>query len=61
MKTRMCRSDNLLCSRYFVLLEAAQVVDRQSSALNVGCVVDMFLWARLSVCLIRREVVKSGR
>jgi len=45
-----------------VLLEAAHVVYRQCSALNVGCVVDMFLWVRLSVCSIRSiEIRALGR
>jgi hypothetical protein len=43
-----------------VLFEAANVADGQSPDFNVGCVVDMFLWARFSVCPIRR-VLKSGR
>lgn len=41
-KTRKGRGNHLLCSRYIVLLEAGHVVDRQSSAWNIGCVVDMF-------------------
>jgi hypothetical protein len=57
----MCHSNHLLCPKYVVLLEEARVVDGQSAALNVGCVMDMFLWARFSVCPVRKDVSKSGR
>jgi len=38
-----------------VLLEAVHVVDGQSSALNFGCLVDVFVWVRFSFGPLRRE------